>query len=201
MRKRLAASLIRKRSSAQTAEPAYVKVLVSRQNSELGARRGQMSYISKFVTAIVGLLVMALVASRQLFLFALTSERSSLSRAGTTHLWLAAVAGIAACVAAGLMFFFFKSREESKWSGVEMTPLRALVSPIALRPSNLPSPPPFDPVSWALANPWLTEGQADDRIQMNGSVTDSGQTAPGQRQFARRTHQLMFKKWSQANRD
>jgi len=160
-----------------------------------------MSYMSKFVTAIVGLLVTALLASRQLFLFALTSERSSLSGKGTFNLWLAAVAGIAACVAAALMFFFFKSREEGKWSGVEMTPSKPLMSPAVPDPSNLHSPAPFDPVAWALANPWLTEGQADDRRQMNGSVTESGQTPPGQRQFARRTHQLMFKKWSQANRD
>ena len=60
---------------------------------------------------------------------------------------------------------------------------------------------PFDPVAWQLANPWLAEGQADDRMPMNGAVTDSGGSASAQRAFARRSHQLMFKKWSQARHD
>ena len=59
----------------------------------------------------------------------------------------------------------------------------------------------FDPVRWALLNPWLSEGQPDDRTPMNGSVKDSGGTSSVQRSFARRTHQAMFKKWSQARRD
>ena len=57
---------------------------------------------------------------------------------------------------------------------------------------------PFDPTRWALTNPWLSEGQADDRTPMNGSVAVSDQTPPGHRAFARRRHQLMFKKWSQS---
>ena len=59
----------------------------------------------------------------------------------------------------------------------------------------------FDPKGWALLNPWLSEGQADDRIPMNGSVKDSGGTPSVQRSFARRSHQAMFKKWSQARHD
>jgi type II secretory pathway component PulM len=59
----------------------------------------------------------------------------------------------------------------------------------------------FDPVRWAQLNPWLAEGQADDRIPMNGSVKDSGGPPSVQRSFARRSHQAMFKKWSQARRD
>ena len=59
----------------------------------------------------------------------------------------------------------------------------------------------FDPVQWALLNPWLSEGQADDRIPMNGSVKDSGGPPSVQRSFARRSHQAMFKKWSQARHD
>ena len=61
--------------------------------------------------------------------------------------------------------------------------------------------PQFDPIRWALANPWLAEGQADDRAPMNGSVRDSGGTPSVQRAFARRSHQAMFKKWSQARHD
>lgn len=60
---------------------------------------------------------------------------------------------------------------------------------------------PFDPIRWALLNPWLSEGQADDRIPMNGSVKDSGGPPTVQRAFARKSHQTMFKKWSQARHD
>ena len=60
---------------------------------------------------------------------------------------------------------------------------------------------PFDPARWAFANPWLSEGQADDRTPMNGSVVVSERSPSAHRAFARRRHQLMFKKWSQARRD
>ena len=56
----------------------------------------------------------------------------------------------------------------------------------------------FDAVRWEQQNPWLSEGQADDRIPMNGSVKDIGKAPSVQRSFARRSHQAMFKKWSQA---
>jgi hypothetical protein len=59
----------------------------------------------------------------------------------------------------------------------------------------------FDPIRWALLNPWLSAGQPDDRTPMNGSVNDSGGTPSVQRSFARRSHQAMFKKWSQARHD
>ena len=67
--------------------------------------------------------------------------------------------------------------------------------------TNSPTPAEFDPIRWALKNPWLSEGQPDDRIPMNGSVEDSGGPPSVQRSFARRSHQAMFKKWSQARRD
>ena len=59
----------------------------------------------------------------------------------------------------------------------------------------------FDSVRFAQLNPWLVGGQADDRMPMNGSVKDSGGTPSGQRAFARRRHQTMFKKWSQARQN
>jgi hypothetical protein len=59
----------------------------------------------------------------------------------------------------------------------------------------------FDPMLWAQLNPWLSEGQADDRIPMNGSVKDISGTSSVQRAFARRSHQAMFKKWSQARHE
>ncbi|MGI8733919.1 MAG: hypothetical protein ACR2LM_11560 [Pyrinomonadaceae bacterium] len=68
-------------------------------------------------------------------------------------------------------------------------------------PINSSAGSPFDPIRWALANPWLAEGQADDRPPMTGAVADSGGTASEQRSLARRTHQANFKKWSQARHD
>ena len=67
--------------------------------------------------------------------------------------------------------------------------------------TNSPEPAEFDPIRWALLNPWLSEGQPDDRTPMNGSVKTSEGTPSVQRSFARRTHQAMFKKWSQTRRD
>jgi len=59
----------------------------------------------------------------------------------------------------------------------------------------------FDAVRWEEQNLWLTEGQANDRIPMNGSVKDIDGAPSVQRSFARRSHQVMFKKWSQARHD
>jgi len=66
---------------------------------------------------------------------------------------------------------------------------------------NSPTSALFEAAHWAQLNPWLLEGQADDRRSMNGSVTDSGRTPSAQRAFARRSHQVMFKEWSQARHD
>jgi hypothetical protein len=160
-----------------------------------------MSYLSKFVSALVGLLLMAFVVSWELFLFVIKRDPSGLSTGGgRSHGWLALGAGMTACIAGALMFRFFGRHEKIKWSKVELTPTGPLLI-TALGGNPFINPPtlvPFDAKRWALANPWLSEGQPDDRIPMDGSVKDSGETSSGQRAFARRTHQLMFKKWSQA---
>ena len=159
-----------------------------------------MSNLAKFVMALVGLVAMLLVASRQLFLF-VVRDPSGLSTAGEgSHLWLAAMAGVIACVASGLMFYFFNRHENNKWSKVVMTPTGPLLTPRTINRATLTALAPFDPRRWALANSWLVK-QPDDRTPMDGSVRDSGQTPSGQRSFARRTHQLMFKKWSQERHD
>ena len=62
-------------------------------------------------------------------------------------------------------------------------------------------PKDFDAVRWEEQNLWLTEGQANDRIPMNGAVKDTGRAPSVQRSFARRSHQVMFKKWSQERHD
>ena len=91
-----------------------------------------MSNLTKFVMALVGLVAMLLVASRQLFLFVVVKDPSALNIAGgNSHLWLAAIAGVIACVAGGLMFFFFSRHENIKWSKVLMTPTGPLLTRLA----------------------------------------------------------------------
>jgi len=154
-----------------------------------------MNYLSKFIAALVALLAMAIIASRQMFL--------SLSAAGgSSHLWLALGAGITACIAGGLMFRSIRRYEKIKWSKVELTPTGPLLTALGGNAFINQGPQlPFDAKRWALANAWLSEGQADDRMPMDGSVIDRGETASGQRAFARLTHQLRFKKWSQARHE
>jgi hypothetical protein len=158
--------------------------------------------MTKFVMALIGLLAMAIVASRQLFLFAaFRSPLGSLeSQAGLSHLWLSLGAAIAACISGILMFYFFSRYEKNKWPKVVMTPTGPRLAPLAADSANSPALAPFNAKRWALANPWLVK-QPDDRIPMNGSVRDIGGTASEQRAFARRTHQSMFKKWSQERHD
>jgi hypothetical protein len=100
------------------------------------------------------------------------------------------------------MFHFFLRDEEIKWSKVAMTPTGPLLTALGANPStNPPTSVLFDSIRWALDNPWLAEGQPDDRTPMDGSVRDIGGTPSEQRSFARRIHQVMFKKWSQARHD
>lgn len=162
-----------------------------------------MSYKSKFLAAVIGLVIMALVASRQLFLFAVFRDAQGLldSQGGKHHLWLAFSAGIAACVVGGLMFRFFLRQERDKESKVARAPIGTLFTAISDTPSNGLIKPTFDDIRWGQLDQWLSEGQPDDRTPMNGSVAESGGSASTQRAFARRSHQSMFKKWSQARHD
>lgn len=162
-----------------------------------------MSNMTKFVTALVGMLGMVVIASRQLFLFAVsgTTLDSLDSSAGRYHLWLALAAGIAASSAGALMFRFFTLHETKKWARVGMSIPGPFAVFTALHRAPTAAPAQFDADRWALANPWLVEGQADDRLPMDHAVRDIGVTPSEQRSFARRTHQLMFKKWSQARHD
>ena len=160
-----------------------------------------MSNLTKFVMSLVGLVVILLVASRQMFLFVVMKDPSGLTMfGGNSHLWLAAIAGVIGCVAGGLMFFFFGRHENNKWSKVVMTPTGPLLTPLPVHLATSPGWVPFNARRWALANSWLVK-QPDDRTPMDGSARDRGQTSSGQRSFARRRPQLMFKKWSQDRHD
>jgi hypothetical protein len=131
-----------------------------------------MSNLTKFVMALVGLLAMAIVASRQLFLFAAFGNPLG-SQAGLSHLWLSLGAAIAAGISGILMFHFFSRHEKHKWSKVGMPPTAALLTPLTINRATSPELTPFDDKRWALANSWLVK-QPDDRTPIDGSVRDIG---------------------------
>ena len=162
-----------------------------------------MSYIPKFVAAVLGLLALAIIAAWQMFLFAMLRDPLGLldSQGGRNHLWLALSAGFAACVAGALMFYFFLHRERNKWPNLSTATIEPPLTAGADSPTNSLPGVPFNRVRWMRQNSWLSEGQADDRIPMNGSVAASSGTPSAQRAFARRSHQLRFKSWSQARHD
>jgi hypothetical protein len=175
--------------------------------SREGSRSINMRYASKSVAAFVGLLVMAIVFSRQLFLFtAFRDPQGFVDPPGARyHLWLSLVAAVIACIAGALMFYFFgrhRRNESSRPTDAPRERATAIPNDYAdYAPVIPPAPVPFNAKQWAQLNPWLSKGQSDDRRPMDGSVADSGGTSSGQRTLARESHQLKFKKWSQARRD
>jgi hypothetical protein len=59
----------------------------------------------------------------------------------------------------------------------------------------------LDNARWAFINEWQVESQSSDRAPMRSAVANAGQTPAEQRSFARRSHQLRYKKWSQERHD
>lgn len=167
-----------------------------------------MSYIkksqTKFVAAVVGMLVMAIIASRQLYLFVVFRNQQGLldTQGGRYHLWLAGGATLMACLAGGLMFLFFLGRGRSERSEVPESSLELRPAFIKIKPdaSSLPQDQ-FNVVPWAQLNEWCVEGQADDRSPMNGSVVVSLGSASARRADARLMHQVMYKEWARERHD
>jgi hypothetical protein len=64
---------------------------------------------TKFVAAAIGMIMMAIAASRQLYLFVVFRNAEGLlgTQGGRYHLWLAIGAVLMACIAGCFMFFFF----------------------------------------------------------------------------------------------
>ena len=104
-----------------------------------------MSNLSKFVAGLIGMVLMAIVASWELFMFVVMRDPSGLSTAGgRSHLWWAAIASTIACTAGSLMYYFFIRYEKQKWSKVEMTPTGPLLTPLGENPFiNPPASVPF----------------------------------------------------------
>jgi hypothetical protein len=160
--------------------------------------------MTKFTAALVATIVMALVASRQLYLFAASRNAGGLldTQGGEYHLWLAAGAALAAAVAAGLMFLFFlglgkSGASESRASSLGPGAARANVN----ADIDSPAQAQFSAERWGELNGWCVGGQADDRRPMNGGVVRSVGSASAQRAAARLTHQGMYKVWAQERHD
>jgi hypothetical protein len=163
-----------------------------------------MSNMSKSVAAVVGLLAMAIVISRQLFLFAVFRDPQGLldSQGARYHLWFAFIAAVIACISGALMFHFFGRHDRNVRSQAPKAQLvPAIVAGSDYSTANLPARPPLAAMHWALAKPWLSEGQDDDRSPVPGTDGDSSGSLSARRSSARRTHQAMFKKWSQARHE
>ena len=58
-----------------------------------------------------------------------------------------------------------------------------------------------DASHWAFITDWKVEPQYNDRPVMSGKVAPSTAPRSAQRSTARRTHQAMFKKWSQSRHE
>jgi membrane protein YqaA with SNARE-associated domain len=75
-----------------------------------------MSFTNKrlirVVAAVIGLFAMAMIASRQLYLFSVFRDASGIldRQGGVHHLWLAIGAALIACIAGGLMSYFMLLR-------------------------------------------------------------------------------------------
>jgi hypothetical protein len=160
--------------------------------------------MTKFVAAAVALIALALVASRQLYLFVASRNAEGLQDAqgGKYHLWLAAGAALAASAAACLTFLFFLGFGKREPS--EATVSHPVAKPaLAGVKSNTDSPlrAQFNAERWGRSNEWCVAGQADDRRPMNGGVVRSAGSASAQRAAARLTHQGMYKVWAQERHD
>lgn len=161
-----------------------------------------MSYTQKSVAAVVGLAVVAIVVSRQLFLFAVfRNPQGLLDSQGSYSLWLA-IAAVIACIAGALMFAVLGRHNRNERSQALKAPLgRAIAATGDYPAANSPAPVPLDAIRWAQLNPWLSEGQADDRRPMLGTDGDKSGSLSARRSSTRRSHQVMYKKWSQARHD
>jgi hypothetical protein len=157
----------------------------------------------KFVVTLTAGVVMAIVAAVQLALF--VTLRSSPTgildfQGGSYHLWLAVSAATVGLIEAALMFFFFLRRDRNRWPKMPLTTRgRVLAQTNNKLMANPQTPVISDAVQWAQLNPWLLEGQADDRLPTLSN--DAGGSPATIRSIVRRSHQLSYKEWSKARHD
>ena len=150
-----------------------------------------MSRAAKTVS-VIGFIAVMLAASRGLYLIVI-QER------GNYGLSLAVATAILACIAGGLMFRLFRHDGESSVTPIPVPPTSQTL-PVDLSHKVTP-PQPFDPIAWKRRNPWLTAGQADDRIPMSALAGEANGSLSGHPSATRLAQQVMYKKWSQARHD
>lgn len=151
-----------------------------------------MSQAAKTVS-VIGFIAVMIAASRSLHLIVF-------QEGGNYGSSLAIATAIIACIAGGLMFHLFRHDEyDSSITQIHLPPTTQSL-PVELS-HKATKPHPFDPIAWKRRNPWLTAGQADDRIPMLGSAGDGNGSLSGHPSTTRLTHQIMYKKWSQARHD
>ena len=155
-----------------------------------------MTRLSKPVS-VVGFVLSVILVSRYLYLF--TSRDSHGFAQGHDGLWLTGAVGIA-CITACLMFYSFLRHEDDASATHGFTGPATGSASDALTVKSARREP-FEIKRWENLNPWLIEGQADDRMPMLGAADDGNGSLPERRSTARRTHQMMYKKWSQARHD
>jgi hypothetical protein len=156
-----------------------------------------MNRLSKPVS-VVGFFLSVILVSRYLYLFTFRDSHG-FAQAGHYGLWLTGAVGIA-CITAGLMFYFFLRHEDnSSTTHGFLAPATGSARDALTVKSTTGEP--FDIKRWEKLNPWLIEGQADDRMPMLGAADEGNGSLSERRSTARRTHQMMFKKWSQTRHD
>ena len=156
--------------------------------------------MSKTVSVVVFVILM-IAASRGLYLL-MFRDSQGFSQGGNYSLWLTIGTAVIACIAGGLVFQLFRRHDRNKSSETPMV----LCGPSTQSPGvnfthKATTPRSFDFIAWKKQNPWLVEGQADDRMPMLGSAGDGIGSLSARRSTARQTHQMMYKKWSQARHD
>ena len=119
---------------------------------------------------------------------------------------VAITVAVIACLAGALMFRFVRRRNRNRRDRNTAQPLKTPFGPTFAAITNDPiansaGRVSFNAVRFAQLNPWLSEGQPDDRTPMIGSITDNTGTPSARRAFARRSHQASYKEWSKARHD
>ena len=159
-----------------------------------------MNQIARIVS-VVGFVIIMIAASRLLYLF-MSRDSQGFSLGRNYSLWLTLGVVFIASSVAGLVFYSFLRRNRDKVPEI----LEAHLQPLTQPPTGdlthkVTTPEAFDFIAWQNRNPWLVEGQADDRMPMLGAAGDGSGSLSVRRSTARRTHQMMYKKWSQARHD
>jgi hypothetical protein len=90
-----------------------------------------------------------------------------------------------------------KTRSKAVESLLEPTFTPAGANPAA----HAPVAASFDSIYWGQMNDWHVKEQADDRRPMFGSIAKKTGSASAHRADARRSLQVMYKKWSVTERD